>query len=159
MEAREDSAATVAGADFELFYQRELLTQVRRAFLLVGSNELAKDIVQEAMVGVFKRWAVLAEPGGYLNRSVINGCHEALRRSGRDKRLVVRLRPQERPAEPTEVLDDVLATLPFNHRAAVVLRYYGGLQTEEIAEALGCAPGSIGPWIDRALKKMRKALS
>jgi DNA-directed RNA polymerase specialized sigma24 family protein len=40
----------------------------------------------------------------------------------------------------------------------VVLRFYGGLTTEEIAQALGCAPGSVGPWITRALTKLRKAL-
>ena len=59
---------------------------------------------------------------------------------------------------PTDMLDDVLARLPFNHRAAVVLRYWGGLTTNEIAKELGCAPGSVGPWIDRALEKMRKEL-
>jgi RNA polymerase sigma factor (sigma-70 family) len=58
----------------------------------------------------------------------------------------------------SEILDDVLATLPFRHRAAVVLRYYGDMSTAEIAAALDCAPGSVGPWIDRALKKLRKAL-
>ena len=57
-----------------------------------------------------------------------------------------------------EFLDDVLDELSFNQRAAVVLRYYGGLSTVEIAQALNCAPGSVGPWINRALKKMRKAL-
>ena len=57
-----------------------------------------------------------------------------------------------------ERLDDVLARLPFNQRAAVVLRFYGGHTTDEIAQALECANGSVGPWIDRALDKMRKAL-
>jgi RNA polymerase sigma factor (sigma-70 family) len=57
-----------------------------------------------------------------------------------------------------EHLDDVLAGLPFNQRAAVVLRFYCGLTTEEIARELGCAAGSVGPWINRALAKMRKAL-
>ena len=55
-------------------------------------------------------------------------------------------------------LVDVLAALPFNHRAAIVLRYYAGFTTEEIARALDCAPGSVGPWIDRGLTAMRKVL-
>jgi RNA polymerase sigma factor (sigma-70 family) len=57
-----------------------------------------------------------------------------------------------------EVLDDVLAGLPFNHRAAVVLRYYLGWSSDEIARALGCAPGSVRVWNERALTSMRKAL-
>jgi RNA polymerase sigma factor (sigma-70 family) len=40
----------------------------------------------------------------------------------------------------------------------VVLRYYAGLTTDEIASELGCPPGSVGPWIHRALAKLRKAL-
>jgi RNA polymerase sigma factor (sigma-70 family) len=56
------------------------------------------------------------------------------------------------------VLDDVLAILPFNQRAAVVLRYYAQLSIDEIADALGCRRGSVGPWISRALKSMRKVL-
>lgn len=39
--------------DFRAFYERELDMQVRRAFLLTGSNELANDVVHDAMVGVF----------------------------------------------------------------------------------------------------------
>ena len=61
-------------------------------------------------------------------------------------------------ADRGEVLDDVLAHLPFNQRAAVVLRFYAGMTTQEIAHALGYAPGSVGPWIDRGLSRMRKAI-
>ncbi len=58
----------------------------------------------------------------------------------------------------TDPLDDVLDTLPFRQRAAIVLRFYARLTTAEIAAALGCAPGSVGPYIDRGLKKMKGAL-
>jgi DNA-directed RNA polymerase specialized sigma24 family protein len=39
-----------------------------------------------------------------------------------------------------------------------VLRFYDGLTAAEIARFLNCAPGSVGPWIDRALKKIRQVL-
>jgi DNA-directed RNA polymerase specialized sigma24 family protein len=51
-----------------------------------------------------------------------------------------------------------LDVLPFNQRAVVVLRFYVGLNNVEIAEALGCATGSVGPWLDRALKQLRKVM-
>ncbi len=109
------------------------------------------------MIEIYKRWDSLDSPGAYLNRAVLNGCHQIDRRTTAQRRLIPRL-VDRGPHPPGEVLDDVLDQLPFNHRAAVVLRYYGGLSTGEIAEALNCAPGSVGPWINRALKKMRKAL-
>jgi len=56
------------------------------------------------------------------------------------------------------VLFDVLARLPFNQRAAIVMRYFAGMTEREIADALDTSPGSIGPWIHRALTTMRKEL-
>ncbi len=142
---------------FGEFYSRELDGQVRRATLILGSNEIANDVVHDAFVAVYRRWDSLDEPGPYLNVAVLNGCHGIHRRRSRDLRLLPRLLDRD-TASAGESLDDVLARLPFNQRAAVVLRYYDGRTTDEIALALNCAPGSVGPWIDRALAKMRKAL-
>lgn len=146
-----------SGVAFGEFYGRELDAQVRRATLLLGSNELANDVVHDAFVAVYRRWDSLDEPGPYLNVAVLNGCRGIHRRRSRDLRLLPRVLDRG-TASVDESLDDVLAKLPFNQRAAVVLRYYDGHTTNEIAHVLNCAPGSIGPWIDRALAKMRKAL-
>jgi RNA polymerase sigma factor (sigma-70 family) len=144
---------------FEEFYEREFATQVRRAFLLIRSNETANDVVHDAMLGVYKRWGAIENPAGYLNRSVINGCRDAARRSRSRRALISRIRPVAKESGQGEILDDILASLPFNHRAAVVLRFYGGWTAEEIADALDCSPNSIGPWISRALTTMEKELS
>jgi RNA polymerase sigma factor (sigma-70 family) len=147
------------GGSFDDFYRSELDRQVRRAYLLIGSADLADDIVHDAMVGMYRRWSDIDQPAAYLNRAVLNGCRDVGRRAARQRRLMRRI--SERPDEstPRDVLDDVLAGLPFQQRAAVVLRYYESRTTAEIAQMLGCAPGSVGPWIDRALIAMRKALA
>ena len=147
------------GTAFGEFYRRELDGQVRRAALLLGSGELANDVVHDAFVAMFRRWDSLAEPGPYLNIAVLNGCRGFHRRRSRYERLVPRLLDRGTVPSVDDRLDDVLAQLPFNQRAAVVLRFYGGLTTDEIAHVLECAPGSVGPWIDRALTKLRKALT
>jgi DNA-directed RNA polymerase specialized sigma24 family protein len=54
---------------------------------------------------------------------------------------------------------DILARLPFNQRAAVVLRFYAGMSEREISTALDVPVGSIGPWISRAVDSMKKELS
>lgn len=144
---------------FEAFYDSEIDRQVRRAVLLLGSNDVANDVVHDAFIEVFKRWNELDDPGPYLHQSVLNGCR-GVHRSHR------RLRSNARRLwgggtgydEHSDPLDDVLATLPFNQRAAIVLRFYYGLTTEQIANEMDCAAGSVGPWIDRGLKKMRKEL-
>ncbi len=147
------------GTAFGEFYRRELDGQVRRAALLLGSGELANDVVHDAFVAMFRRWDSLAEPGPYLNVAVLNACRGFHRRRSRYERLVPRLLDRGTVPSVDEHLGDVLAQLPFNQRAAVVLRFYGGLTTDEIAHVLECAPGSVGPWIDRALTKLRKALT
>jgi len=139
------------------FYRLELDAQVRRAVLLLGSNASANDVVHDAFIEVFRRWDTLEDPGPYLHTTVLNGCRGLHRKRSRHLRLLPRFVDRDAP-DPDEHLDDLLAALPFNQRAAVVLRFYGGLTTEEIALELGCAAGSVGPWINRALATLRKAL-
>ncbi|MEO8693370.1 MAG: sigma-70 family RNA polymerase sigma factor [Acidimicrobiales bacterium] len=144
--------------EFAAFYAKELDGQVRRAFLLVGSNDAANDVVHDAFVAVYRRWGELDSPGPYLNRVVLNGCRDLVRQRARHERALSRVVPVG-DAAIADILDDVLNGLPFNHRAAIVLRFYAQMPVAEIANSLGCRPGSVGPWIDRGLKKMRKALS
>ncbi len=149
--------------DFAAFYDREHGAQVRRAFLLTRSNELANDIVHDAMIAVYERWERLDNPGGYLNRAVLNGCRDAIRRLERGRRRRRRLQAERRDHAPTVsesvVIERLLASLPFNQRASVVLRFYGGWTSEQIADALGCSPNSVGPWINRALTRLKEELS
>lgn len=154
----EPGGAQAVRTGFDDFYRSELDGQVRRAVLLLGSNDTANDVVHDAFIAVYRRWEELDEPGPYLNRCVLNGCRGVHRQRTRQRRLLPRLADSSASSED-EHLDDVLAQLPFNQRAAVVLRFYGGLTTEQIAAELGCAPGSVGPWITRALAKLRKALA
>jgi RNA polymerase sigma factor (sigma-70 family) len=153
--------AVESGVDrsaFEDFYRVELDRQVRRAVLLLGSNDAANDVVHDAFIAVYLRWDSLDEPGPYLHKAVLNGRRGVHRKRARHQRALPRLLVSDAPASPDEPLDDLLARLPFNQHAAVVLRFYGGLTTEEIARELDCAAGSVGPWITRALATLRKAL-
>jgi len=161
----QQSASVVADplTTFERFYTDELDGQVRRCFVLTGSNEIANDIVHDAMIEVYRRWSTLDNPGGYLNRAVLNRCRD----QGRRKQVAdrsLRMVTAAELAEPHGASESVemrraLARLPFNHRAALVLRYYAASTTAEIAEALDCRPGSVGPWINRGLTALRKDLS
>jgi RNA polymerase sigma factor (sigma-70 family) len=156
--AKQRDRAPVSG-DFTAFYRSEAPGQVRRAALLTGSDDIANDVVHEALTAMYRRWGEIAEPGPYLNRAVLNGCRDRSRRAATQVRLVGRLARRRDDTADHDVLTDVLRRLPFNHRAAVVLRYYAGYTTDEIAVALDCAPGSVGPWIDRALRRLKEELS
>jgi DNA-directed RNA polymerase specialized sigma24 family protein len=71
----------------------------------------------------------------------------------------VRLFDPDRAQPAHESIAGLLDVLPFEQRAVIVLRFYAGLGNAEIAHALRCPTGSVGPWIDRALTRLRKELT
>ena len=143
---------------FTEFYRRELDQQVRRASELLRSDSTANDVVHDAMVEMYARWSSIREPGGYLNRAVLNRCRDVGRRVETQRRFDVRFPEGNSTSAPETPLADLFDRLPFNDRAALVLRHYADLSIAEIAEALGCPQGSVGPWIDRGLKSLKEQL-
>jgi RNA polymerase sigma factor (sigma-70 family) len=144
--------------DFAAFYQAEVARQVRSATLILGSRPAAQDVVHDVFAEVLQRWdGGIADPGPYVQRAVVNRCRDALRRSAVARRHRSLFRPEDVPAIDVP-LYDALATLPFKHRTAVVLRYYLGLTEVEIAVHLGCPIGSVGPWIRRGLDRLAAEL-
>lgn len=147
--------------DFSSFYEREVVGQVRSATLIVGSQELAQEVVHDAFVSILRSWGEIDQPGPYLQRSVVNGCRDMLRRRNVAHRyLRSRAVAVEVSTGPVDApLFDALSRLPWKHRAAVVLRYYLQLSETEIAEHLDCRPGSVGPWIRRGLDQLASELT
>lgn len=152
---------------FTDFYRSEHEQQVRRAYLMVGDEAIAHDVVAEAFTAVFKRWSDIAEPGPYLHRCVVNGCNDVHRRGRRhelaaDMEVVVGEVGAHDAAGTSvgeaDAMAELLLELPFRQRAAVVLRFYGGQSEAEIATTLECRPGTVGSLIHRALKTLRTTL-
>lgn len=156
-----ESQAVETETQFRAFYEAEVARQVRSATLVLGSRAAAQDAVHDAFVSVWQRWGSVTDPGPYLQRAVLNRCRDLRRRSQVADRHMLRLvaAPSTAAAEPDVELFNALSRLPFNHRAAVVLRYYLGLSETEIAERLGCRQGSVGPWIRRGLDRLATHLS
>ena len=144
------------GDTFESVFDREYGPMVRLAFLLVDSNEVAEEVVQESFVRLHERWGSVANPGGYLRTSVVNRSRDLQRRRGRERRL--RVTPAEAVAFEADHLGDALAMLPAKRRAALVLRFYEDLSEGEIAEVLGVRPGTVKSMIHRGLAQLREVI-
>lgn len=149
------SAAEDAG--FDALFERERSAMVRVAYLLVGSEQVAEEVVQDAFAAVYVRWDSIDNPGGFLRQCVVNGARSSLRRRSLERRkahLVV----EEGTAPAGRELLDALAELPLGWRSVVVLRFYEGMTQEEIADALEMRLGTVKSSLHRGLAKLREAL-
>ena len=139
----------------ELF-RREYEPMVRLAYLLVGSEPVAEELVQDAFFAVHRHWSSLHNPGGYLRTSVVNGCRSHQRRAALERRR--RPRPEATAQLEADELWDALDHLPHKQRAALVLRFYDDATEADIATTLGVRPATVRSLVHRGLAKLRKEI-
>jgi RNA polymerase sigma factor (sigma-70 family) len=143
----------------ESLYRSQYTPMVRLAFLLVGSEEVAEELVQDTFVRVRGPIEDVEHPVAYLRRAVVNACRNHHRHRDVERRGAVRLAADGVAAAPElEHLADALAGLHSRQRAVLVLRYYLGCSEAEIAAALGCRPGTVKSLASRGLAALREVL-
>ena len=143
-------------------YRDQWLDLVRLAYLLTGDRSVAEELVQDAFLAARSRWYQVERPRTYLRTAVVNatrdwGRHQQIVRKHR-RSVEQALRPAVGTHEPDE-LWDALARLDDRRRRAVVLRFYLDLPDPEIAELLGCRPGTVRTLIHRALRDLRREVT
>ena len=145
-------------ARLEDLYATHRVPMVRLAYLMTGSNEVAEDVVQDAFARLHGAWDRTENPGAYLRVSVLNGCRSWHRRRlrERDRRHLVAV--DDKVSSEARELLDALAGLSHPQRAAVVLRYYEDFSERDIADALGCRPGTVKSHLHRGLARLREVL-
>ena len=145
-----------ARSDFATFYASEWRSAVRLAGLLSQDARAAEDLAQDAFARVFPKWENVENPHAYLRVAIVNAC-----RSWQSRRRTERVKlPLVAGAGSVDLafdgLADAVAALPYRQRAVLVLRYYADLRESEIAEAIGCRPGTVKSLTSRALAALRK---
>ena len=140
---------------FEEFAGTRLPSLLRYATVLTADPVQAQDIVQDVLVKACTRWRRIEatdRPDDYVRKMVLN---EFLSWRRRWQVRSIRPAPDDvldagQPPGPDHAAeiaerDDVwrrLAELPPRRRAVVVLRFYGDLDDDQIAEQLGIRPAS-----------------
>jgi RNA polymerase sigma-70 factor (sigma-E family) len=141
-------------------YEAHALSLTRLAYVMLGDRAAAEDVVQEAFLGLYRRWANLRDTAtapGYLRTSVLNGCRMVLRfRARHDGRTTSE--PPWESAEATALVSEehrqllqAIRGLPPRQREALVLRYYLELTEEETARSMGIRRGTVKSATSRAL--------
>jgi RNA polymerase sigma-70 factor (sigma-E family) len=145
-------------------YRAHLPGATRLAYLLTGDRATAEDVAQEAFLRVASRLGGLRDEGAfgaYLHRAVVNGVRNRARRLRLERRHApAPATPYELPDVATrDVLWDALLRLPNRQRAALVLRFWLDLTEAQIAERLGCRPGTVKSTVARGLAALRTDLA
>jgi RNA polymerase sigma factor (sigma-70 family) len=142
--------------DLVALYRREWGPLVRTAFVLVGSESAAEEIVQDAFVALQSTRSHVVNPGAYLRTSVVNACRSVHRHTDVVRKAAIR--PSGPALDHYQELSDALCQLPWRQQAALVLRYHVDLPESEIALLLGCRPTTVRSIIKRGLDALRKEI-
>ncbi|MBV1851793.1 SigE family RNA polymerase sigma factor [Catellatospora tritici] len=152
-----------APTSFDEYVRGRHADLLRFAHVLCGDPHLAADLVQDALERTGLAWRRIERhdnPEGYVRRTIIN-CY--LNRRRRFWREVLPGELPERPGSEQQPHDGelwrLLATLPRQQRAVIVLRYYEDMSEAQIAQTLGCSQGTVKSTASRAMAKLREALT
>ena len=164
-----DTSTWTAEHHVTSLYQAHALSLARLALVMLGDRPAAEDVVQDAFLGLYRRWDRLPDtsaPLAYVRVSVLNGCRTALRRRSRSRlATAVFTEPPAESAEALALLSEeqravagALRRLPERQRESLVLRYYLDLSEAEIAAAMGISRGTVKSATSRALAAIGRTL-
>jgi RNA polymerase sigma-70 factor (sigma-E family) len=147
--------------DFTRFVVESYASLIRRAFLLVGDQGRAEDLVQTSLMSLYPRWDRVQEPAAYL-RTVMTRTAIGWRARRWTRELPTEAMPElamdrDQTAD-LELADSVrraLMELPAAQRAVVVLRYFEDCSEAETGRVLGCSVGTVKSRASRALAALR----
>ena len=150
---------------FEEFAAARMPGVLRFAAVLAGDRATAEDLAQEVLIRAYSRWVRIAgldRPELYVRKMMLNEFLSWRRRSARqipagDRTSELVSTAPDHATEYTEreALLGELGKLPRQQRAVLVLRYYEDRCDAEIADLLGCSPGTVRSHASRALAALR----
>ena len=158
--------STEAFAELVRRHQRAAL---RLATVVSGSADDADDIAQEAFVKAHRalhRFREGAEFRPWMFRIVANTAKNHRRAAGRRARLAIKAASMAPPAPQPGVeahdrrqwLVAALNRLGAGDRMVLALRYFEEMTEREMAEVMGCRPGTVKSRLSRAMGRLRAAL-
>src|SRR5438876_9727124 len=165
--APEIPALTRARA-FELLYRRHVQDVYRYALALLRNPADAEDVTQTTFMNAYRaflRGEEPLKPQNWLIKIAHNVARTRYARASRRVKEVPLDEPVEQLAVPEGEQPDVVAVLralgrlPFNQRAALVMRELEGRTYAEIADTIGVSVSAVEALIFRGRKSLRLRVS
>jgi RNA polymerase sigma-70 factor (sigma-E family) len=153
--------------DFSEFVAARWSSLYRLAYLLAASPTGAEDLLQTTLEKAYAKWSRISRmdyPDAYVRRMLAHTMVSSRRRAWIGERPTKQV-PEivgdsvEMPVLDRHLLWPLVCALPTRQRAVIVLRYYEDLSEAQIADVLGCAPGTVKSQSSAAIGALRRALS
>ena len=138
---------------------------------LLGNREGSEDIVQEAFLRAYRHSEKILEPRAFMFTTARNLVADSWQRSRiastdtlgdfESSNVVgssASLEDQLLATERRRLLEEAVARLSPQRRAAFTLRIFGGCSYKEIARRLGISPKTVENHIARALRETHQYL-
>lgn len=141
------------------------------AYLMTHDRGMAEDVVQEALIQIWKHLPSLrlrVNLKAWLVRIVVNEVNQQ-RRKKRLSTVPLEYVPEIEDDcdevetamirnEEHQLLRRALETLPSEQRETVILRYFSDLTVPEVAKVMGKREGTIKSRLSRALNRLNEIL-
>lgn len=156
----------------EMLFKEYFVRLTVYAYPFVGSEEIAKDIVQEAFIVLIDRTDILDRPErvikSFLYSTVKNQCLNYRRREAIAEKVHEALQGEEEDetnhltslirAEVVGVLHEQLSALPDKCQHICKLIYFDGKKYEEVANLLNISLNTVKSQRQRALRILKSKM-
>jgi RNA polymerase sigma-70 factor (ECF subfamily) len=151
---------------FEAWYERVRGPMYSALSAWCGSTDAAADALDEGFVRALERWGrvrAMASPEGWLWRTSTNHVRKVAKRRARELEVLRAANADLRDAQTlatTDVdLQRALLSLGARQRTAVVLHYLADMSTNDVAVAMGIAPGTVHATLHQARERLSALLA
>jgi RNA polymerase sigma-70 factor (ECF subfamily) len=154
-------------AAFDELVRRYERVTLAIAYSIVGNSATAGDVAQEVFLRLWQRLGELNDPDrflGWFGTIVRNLATDHARRTPKaslpayDDRQVIDPGVLIDQQETRRMINDALSRLDDLTRAAVVLRYYEDLRSNEISELLELSPAAVDMRLSRGRTELKRTL-
>jgi RNA polymerase sigma-70 factor (ECF subfamily) len=147
---------------FEAWYRGSAPRLAASLAVVAGDADIGREAAAEACTRALERWSrvgAMSSPEAWAHTVGVNLIRRRWRRAALERRLASGAGPLT-PAPPS--LDPELWVavrgLPLRQRQAVALRYVLDLTQEQVAAAMGVAPGTAAATLTTARRQLRSVL-
>jgi RNA polymerase sigma factor (sigma-70 family) len=147
---------TEPGSEIERLYRKDGARLWRSLLGFTGDPELARDAMAEAFAQAIGRGDAIIHHDRWVWRAAFRIASGEMKQRSQGQPLA-----DDRSYEMTEPATDllrVLKQLSPRQRAVIILRFYAGHSTQEVADILGCTAGTVRMHVSQGRRRLRRLL-